>query len=625
MASQPKDTATTPGGGKAMPAVPVLQRQSDEKDENPLVQMMASPERRHTRFQPGGAPMQLVDDSRGAAPGIDRFNPIQKKANDTGLPDNLKSGVENLSGISMDDVKVHYNSDKPSQLQAHAYAQGADIHLAPGQEQHLPHEAWHVVQQKQGRVKPTLQMKAGVPVNDDKGLESEADTMGAKALQAKSTNTVPSLQGSMPGGPVVVQAKGFRLVNEQKPAELEEGSSEATIAQAGSEVWESVFTDETIDGKGGVIATYTNSDKKIDAEAKTIHEEEIPEKAFASVTVNGDLGKSVSIDRWSLKEVNSEDSGELIFEPGRIKGEEEQVKSAILRALEGGEPGANAQPSDIDLENVDDFMMMMKPILIWCAENTGRKGEVVDLVYKYLLEKMIEREGHFTNSLCETITGDEEDGFPAILYETLVDSFNLAGKPELKIAPTRMPLSIGEVIMHEFGHIHAALITSKENIEITKKGFKPDLGSAVKLADFLLQMLNEGPPQRELLGQLRFAWAGNVTDWYKIRDHQTNRDLHEATTDALKIMANILMSIEEYMNIMDIDNKKVIGSKEGMRLRHGTEVVAGMSLGVDVRPMESGLANRSEVKEAHPQAMADKVWRDKLCILLNTFLSKYQI
>ena len=27
-----------------------------------------------------------------------------------------------------------------------AYAQGSDIHLAPGQEQHLPHEAWHVVQ-----------------------------------------------------------------------------------------------------------------------------------------------------------------------------------------------------------------------------------------------------------------------------------------------------------------------------------------------------------------------------------------------------------------------------------------------------------------------------------------------
>jgi len=110
---------------------------------------------------------------------------IQKKENNTGLPDNLKSGIENLSGHSMDDVKVHYNSPKPAQLQAHAYAQGTNIHIASGQEKHLPHEAWHVVQQKQGRVKPTTQLKGKVNINDDKGLEREADVMGEKALQAK--------------------------------------------------------------------------------------------------------------------------------------------------------------------------------------------------------------------------------------------------------------------------------------------------------------------------------------------------------------------------------------------------------------------------------------------------------
>ncbi len=110
---------------------------------------------------------------------------LQLKKNNSGLPDSLKSGVENLSGLSMDDVKVHYNSDKPAQLNAHAYAQGTDIHLASGQEKHLPHEAWHVVQQKQGRVQPTMMMKAKVPINDDQGLEKEADIMGARALQMK--------------------------------------------------------------------------------------------------------------------------------------------------------------------------------------------------------------------------------------------------------------------------------------------------------------------------------------------------------------------------------------------------------------------------------------------------------
>ncbi|NEQ07982.1 MAG: DUF4157 domain-containing protein [Moorea sp. SIO3E2] len=101
--------------------------------------------------------------------------------NKTGLPDRLKAGIENLSGYSMDDVRVHYNSSKPAQLQAQAYAQGTEIHVGPGQEKHLPHEAWHVVQQKQGRVTPTMQVKGGVKVIEDAGLEKEANDMGMKA------------------------------------------------------------------------------------------------------------------------------------------------------------------------------------------------------------------------------------------------------------------------------------------------------------------------------------------------------------------------------------------------------------------------------------------------------------
>ncbi|PXY42405.1 hypothetical protein DMB65_04030 [Flavobacterium cheongpyeongense] len=42
----------------------------------------------------------------------------QKKANNTGLTDNLKSGIENFSGHSMDDVKVNYNSNKPFQFKS---------------------------------------------------------------------------------------------------------------------------------------------------------------------------------------------------------------------------------------------------------------------------------------------------------------------------------------------------------------------------------------------------------------------------------------------------------------------------------------------------------------------------
>ena len=105
--------------------------------------------------------------------------PVQKKI-ETGMPDHLKEGIESLSGFSMDDVRVHYNSDKPATVQALAYTQGTDIHVAPGQEQHLPHEAWHVAQQMAGRVEPTTEV-GGMPVNDNPALEHEADVMGAKA------------------------------------------------------------------------------------------------------------------------------------------------------------------------------------------------------------------------------------------------------------------------------------------------------------------------------------------------------------------------------------------------------------------------------------------------------------
>ncbi|HAP63088.1 MAG TPA: hypothetical protein DCR93_27510, partial [Cytophagales bacterium] len=79
---------------------------------------------------------------------------------------------------------------------------------------HLPHEAWHVVQQKQDRVKPTLQMKGRVSINDDAGLEREADIMGARAMtvgtgSASVASTVPSR--SVNANNEVVQGKWFRM------------------------------------------------------------------------------------------------------------------------------------------------------------------------------------------------------------------------------------------------------------------------------------------------------------------------------------------------------------------------------------------------------------------------------
>lgn len=140
-----------------------------------------------------------------------RLNALQRQVpgrNATGMPDGLKSGVEALSGFDMSGVRVHRNSSAPSAVGALAFAQGTQIHLGPGQEKHLPHEAWHVVQQAQGRVRPTTNA-AGVDINDSPALEAEADVMGKRAANSGAQGTEhPAQLKPVPGRGVVQRARG---------------------------------------------------------------------------------------------------------------------------------------------------------------------------------------------------------------------------------------------------------------------------------------------------------------------------------------------------------------------------------------------------------------------------------
>lgn len=169
-----------------------------------------------------------------------------EKPNNTGLPDNLKSGIESLSGMSMDHVKVHFNSDRPAQLNAHAYAQGSEIHVAPGQEQHLPHEAWHVVQQAQGRVKPTMQMKGDAPANDNASLESEADAMGKIASQHLTTQLAKQLDpGSL------------------KSSSLLTGALQRKVKVVDYDADRPVTILSALKNDAGIATTYTGSNAKV--------------------------------------------------------------------------------------------------------------------------------------------------------------------------------------------------------------------------------------------------------------------------------------------------------------------------------------------------------------------------
>lgn len=107
------------------------------------------------------------------------------------LPAAIRAKMEASFGADFSAVRIHQGGHAAS-LGALGYTQGNDIHFAPGQYQPdtprgqelLGHELAHVVQQSQGRVRASGQAK-GAPINDDHGLEHEADQAGARAAQGQ--------------------------------------------------------------------------------------------------------------------------------------------------------------------------------------------------------------------------------------------------------------------------------------------------------------------------------------------------------------------------------------------------------------------------------------------------------
>lgn len=140
-----------------------------------------------------------------------RQRPVQRnqnKSNDAGSGNEaqIKANVSSITGTDVSNANIHYNSDKPAQLNAIAYAQGNDIHMSssPGADNHtLAHELTHNAQQQTGQVKATIQGNNGVGINNDPKLEKHADDVAAKALnmppaQMKTSNptSTPSFQNA---------------------------------------------------------------------------------------------------------------------------------------------------------------------------------------------------------------------------------------------------------------------------------------------------------------------------------------------------------------------------------------------------------------------------------------------
>jgi Domain of unknown function (DUF4157) len=118
------------------------------------------------------------------------------------LPEGIRTSVEQLAHVPMDDVRVFPNSDKPAEVQADAITQATDIHLGPGQDKHLAHEAWHVAQNKQKRVDPGEPIGEGVTINKNQGLEKEADDKAVEIERMASSRDLPAESNGPPAPPM---------------------------------------------------------------------------------------------------------------------------------------------------------------------------------------------------------------------------------------------------------------------------------------------------------------------------------------------------------------------------------------------------------------------------------------
>ena len=58
-----------------------------------------------------------------------RQNHNRSRDKSTGIPVHMKHYIENRTGLFYDDVRIHYNSSRPSQFKALGYTQGNNVFL----------------------------------------------------------------------------------------------------------------------------------------------------------------------------------------------------------------------------------------------------------------------------------------------------------------------------------------------------------------------------------------------------------------------------------------------------------------------------------------------------------------
>ena len=229
------DAATTtcrrPGHAPGRRASPIPGRPSRRKRAEPAAGPEPRTEQpRPARDRPADAPGASAQ--RGTAARAGRPARGRGAGTAPGLPDAPEGGrrARCPAWRWTTSASTAIRRSRPSSARS-AYTQGSDIHLGPGQEQHLPHEAWHVVQQKQGRVTATTQMKGSARSTTTRGLEARGrpDAARRSGQQARSVGRpeVPNVADGQDGG-----SSDRKLISIVEPAPCEESRTKASEPSA---------------------------------------------------------------------------------------------------------------------------------------------------------------------------------------------------------------------------------------------------------------------------------------------------------------------------------------------------------------------------------------------------------
>ncbi len=174
------------------------------------------------------------------------------------LSSSVLARMEHSFDTSFAGVRVHEGS-AAAQAGAQAFTAGEDIHFAPGQydpdsargQELIGHELAHVVQQREGRVDATGQAK-GLPLNDDGGLEREADEQGARAAAGEKARP-----GSAPAGGSRLAAVQRRVMQRRVGFEFETTDGWWFEGRTAAGAWENITHTKnqlvkTPNGQGGI-------------------------------------------------------------------------------------------------------------------------------------------------------------------------------------------------------------------------------------------------------------------------------------------------------------------------------------------------------------------------------------